>query len=93
MPLTPPPDGTATYGAPLTLTWGAPDFGVSAAVSLPQEIIETLADDELAAIIAVVDGAMVARFPGWRLVRSLEWSFATRPASTDTTIQEGQDVE
>ncbi|MFF7329634.1 hypothetical protein [Streptomyces sp. NPDC008150] len=87
MALTPPADGTATYAAPVTVNWFAYDL-LSTQLTIPSDLADALTDDAFAALINVVDQALVAKYPTLRITRYTSWTHGAPNDFDSTVIQE-----
>jgi hypothetical protein len=84
MPITPPPDVTATYsGMPIRLSWGGAD-GIDVTLVIPSALVALLDDDDLSTVIGVVEDAITRQFPDSPLLRLMERE-ASAPASVIQT--------
>ncbi|MDH6610340.1 hypothetical protein M2164_005975 [Streptomyces sp. SAI-208] len=90
MSLTPPPDGTATYNAPLTIRWSAYDLFTSS-LTIPVDLADVLSDSDLDAITAVVDNALKTRFPTLHVSRYTSWTSSAPNTFDQVTVQEASD--
>lgn len=81
MPITPPPDVTATYaGMPITLSWGGTD-GIDVTLVIPSALVALLDDEHLTTVIYIVEDAITRSFPDSPLLRVVE-----REASAPTSV-------